>query len=131
MPTNSSVAWLTRNGRASGSRIRVEGDDLGAELGGPLHRLDDRLRIARRHRDGWDVAVSKVVDDVDLRLWARLRRAVVVRRAADLAGGHPRASQRRVVVRVGGLLDDHCEFEVVGERGGGAAQQTRRRECGD
>ena len=69
------------------------------------------------------MAIGEVVDQLDLRLRARLRRAVILGGAAGLLGGDLRALQRRVVVGVGGLLDHHGELEIVGPGGACALGQ--------
>ena len=116
-PIESLVAWLTKNGRPP-EAVGVEGDDLGAQLLRALHRGNDRVRIARRHGDRRDVTVGEAVDDVDLRLGAGFRRAVILDLAAGLFGGDLGAGERGVVIRVGGRLDDHAQFEIGGHRGG-------------
>ena len=93
--------------------IGIEGDDLGADALGALHRGRHGVGIARRDRNRGDAAVGEVVDDRDLRLAARLRRAVVLRGPADLLGGHLRPREGGIIVGVGGLLDHHGQLEVL------------------
>ena len=112
-PIESLVAWLTKNGRpptASASKVTTLAPSFCARsMAGTT-----ASGIARRHGDRRDVAIGKAVDDIDLRLGAGFRRAVVLDLAAGLLGGDLRAGQRRVVIGVGGRLDHHAQFEIGG-----------------
>ena len=96
-----------------GSRIRVECNDLGAELLGPLHCGHDRIGIARGDRDCANMPVCQIVDELDLRLSARLRRTVVIGGSSNLFSGYPGACQGGVIVWIGRLLNHHRQLEIV------------------